>query len=739
MRVGRLLLTLMLVVGVVIGGLAVTPPAPALAIGVNTTSNENDADQYQSLTKSPTNDWVTAAWWADEGAKDFRVRVATSKDGGSHFEAEVTIFSGPSGQDIYGIRSAYDSNGGLHVVFGFGSGDSRNVRHWFVVPGADPSNGANWRNGGNVCADGPCLNPDLAVDRVGNVYVLYEDTNNFVGIRRRAGTGGGWGPEKRVSASDRQLGAVAVSPDGKLHVLHVEKGKQDLRYVCFSSFDAPTPSTVIVLDTEGSNDQPDLAVGPNGSVHLAWEDAGSIRHQEVAPGTCTLGERSTIGSSDGRPNVSIAVGGSGTVYVTWNGDNFKEIWEAKRVNNNWQDQERIAGPDPASRYQRYGEAINGFVGMALVQNGIARYYQREQAASDKAGPVITAIQITPPPAGSQRATLTITGNDVATSGTPVGIKRVAYSMVGSSGPFVNIDFAPVQQLTNAVYPIDLANPAGGGVWTDSTHNIVVYLVDANENASLPHHYPQFTATLPAVTTTRYLAEGYTGAGFDTYLTLANPNAFSIAISVTFQYAGTSSGPGGTLEVVGANQRRTITVNNAAGANKELSFKLESHAAFVVERPMYFGNYGSGAARAAYNRPGIATVSGVNGGHLGVAARAPATEWYFAEGFTGDGFDSYFTIQNPNAAASEISITYYLAGGGIQVKPLTVSGQQRKTVTVNRASDPGGLGPNLAFSAKVATTNGQPIIVERVMYFRYSSPNVGSVTGGTATLGATATN
>jgi hypothetical protein len=296
-------------------------------------------------------------------------------------------------------------------------------------------------------------------------------------------------------------------------------------------------------------------------------------------------------------------------------------------------------------------------------------------------------------------------------------------------------------LTNFKFSIDLANPAAGGKWTNTTHNIVVYLVDAKENASGPNTR-QFNATLPVADNARYLAEGYTGTGFNTFLTLANPNAFQIEVSTTFQYAGTSSGPGGTLNVIAPNQRVTLNVNALAGASKELSFKLESPETFVVERPAYFDNYGSGTARIAYNKPGTAAVSNVNGGHLGVAATAPRNDWYFAEGYTGDGFDAYFTIQNPNAAASNVTITYYLAGGGIQTRSLSVQGQKRLTVTVHKVADgnnPGGLGPNQAFSAKVATTNGQPIVVERVMYFRYTSGNTGAVTGGTATLGATATN
>jgi hypothetical protein len=232
----------------------------------------------------------------------------------------------------------------------------------------------------------------------------------------------------------------------------------------------------------------------------------------------------------------------------------------------------------------------------------------------------------------------------------------------------------------------------------------------------------------------YFAESYTGGTFDEYLTLANPNASPAAVTVNFQYAGGSSGPASTSLTVPANQRATLMIDSVVGSGKEFSISVTSDRAIYAERPMYFTNYPA-AAGVAYNRRGISALSGINGGHLGVAATAPATTWYFAEGYTGPGFEAYFTIQNPQTATSNVRITYYLTDGTTQTRTVTVGANQRKTVVIHNAGDAGGLGPNRAFSAKVETTNGQPIIVERVQYFRYTG-SMGAVTGGTATLGAT---
>ena len=52
---------------------------------------------------------------------------------------------------------------------------------------------------------------------------------------------------------------------------------------------------------------------------------------------------------------------------------------------------------------------------------------------------------------------------------------------------------------------------------------------------------------------------------------------------------------------------------------------------------------------------------VTGGHnVAGGDRAAATTWYFAEGYTGAGFDEYLTILNPNPTAAPVTLTYYLA-------------------------------------------------------------------------------
>jgi streptogramin lyase len=90
-------------------------------------------------------------------------------------------------------------------------------------------------------------------------------------------------------------------------------------------------------------------------------------------------------------------------------------------------------------------------------------------------------------------------------------------------------------------------------------------------------------------TSWYFAEGCTNPGFDTWLTLQNPNDSAATVDITYMYRdGTTKT---TQKAINANSRETVNVNTDAGANKELSIHVESNQQIVAERPMYFNYQG----------------------------------------------------------------------------------------------------------------------------------------------------
>jgi hypothetical protein len=97
--------------------------------------------------------------------------------------------------------------------------------------------------------------------------------------------------------------------------------------------------------------------------------------------------------------------------------------------------------------------------------------------------------------------------------------------------------------------------------------------------------------------------------------------------------------------------------------------------------------------------------------------AGATTWYFAEGYTGTGFDQYLTILNPNDTAASIKLTYLIAGGSAVERTLAVAPASRVTVPVHDAAR-NGVGRGQEVSTIVESTNGVGVIAERPIYFTY---------------------
>lgn len=210
----------------------------------------------------------------------------------------------------------------------------------------------------------------------------------------------------------------------------------------------------------------------------------------------------------------------------------------------------------------------------------------------------------------------------------------------------------------------------------------------------------------------YFAEGYTGDGFDEYLTVANPTTETAQVTVNFLFKTGSPIP--HTFSVGPLTRETLDVRALAGHNKEVSMRVDSDTPIVAERPMYFykgWSYWLGP---------------VSGGHVAVGAQAPLTEWLFAEGYTGTGFQEYLTLQNPNPTSASTTIEYQGQGGILKTRNVSIPANSRFTVDVN-----GDVGDHQEVSVRV--TANQPIVAERPMYFRY----LGIWTGGHVAIGAPA--
>ena len=204
---------------------------------------------------------------------------------------------------------------------------------------------------------------------------------------------------------------------------------------------------------------------------------------------------------------------------------------------------------------------------------------------------------------------------------------------------------------------------------------------------------QAAGSHPRGTLKRYLAEGVSNSFFSTRFAVANPQAATARILMTFV---DSTGRTTRHYVsVPARTRATIDTSTIAALNgASFATTLEADAVVVLDRLMAW--------------------SAVNGyaAHMESAVERPSTTWYLAEGATHGNFDLFYLVQNPNSTAAAIRVRYLLPSGAPVIKTYSVPGGSRFTIWVDQ-EDRALSGADV--SAEITSTNGVPIIVERSMY------------------------
>ena len=152
-----------------------------------------------------------------------------------------------------------------------------------------------------------------------------------------------------------------------------------------------------------------------------------------------------------------------------------------------------------------------------------------------------------------------------------------------------------------------------------------------------------TGTHPRGFVITYLAEGATGAFFDTRLAIANPGDRAALVLCRFQT--TTGAVERYYQVVAAHSRATIDVETLQNMGAvSFSTLVEADEQVVVDRTMSWtdAGYGSHAERGTLTRT--------------------ATTWYLAEGATHGNFTLFYLIQNAGTTPAEVDVTFLLPAG-----------------------------------------------------------------------------
>jgi hypothetical protein len=217
-------------------------------------------------------------------------------------------------------------------------------------------------------------------------------------------------------------------------------------------------------------------------------------------------------------------------------------------------------------------------------------------------------------------------------------------------------------------------------------------------------------TEPVGKLTFYFAEGYTGLNFQEYICLGNPGSEPATATITYLYR--EGEPRSRDVSVPPNSRATVDVNSDAGPDQDVSARIESSQNIIAERPMYFNYNGAWT-----------------GGHDAVGATRLSQRWYFAEGYTGPGFEEWICVLNPGDSTANLTFYFQTQEEGLKtVEGQFVSPHSRGSFKVN---DLLGGAP---FQTSLMLASDRPIVAERPMYFDYAGTADWHWEGGHCVMG-----
>ncbi len=203
--------------------------------------------------------------------------------------------------------------------------------------------------------------------------------------------------------------------------------------------------------------------------------------------------------------------------------------------------------------------------------------------------------------------------------------------------------------------------------------------------------------------TWYFAEGCTTPGFETWVLAMNPGDTAAHVNLSFYTEnGVVAGPQNVT--LAPHQRVTFDASRYV-TSAHVSPVLTSDNPVVAERSCYW--------------------NGRDGGHNSIGESGGQTQWYFAEGCTAPGFETWILAMNPGNTAAQVSLNFYTENGEVAgPQKVTVEAKHRATFNAAQYVTSAHVSPVL--------TSDQPVVAERSCY--WNERDDGSNSGGYSTLG-----
>ncbi len=190
----------------------------------------------------------------------------------------------------------------------------------------------------------------------------------------------------------------------------------------------------------------------------------------------------------------------------------------------------------------------------------------------------------------------------------------------------------------------------------------------------------------------YFAGGQTGRNIDTWLIIANPRTAPVTVTAIFM-------PGKGKRVikrvrVGGNSRKSIRVKNITGLrSKATPVVVKSPKPIMVERSSYF------------------KFKKRVGGFTSIGSNRLSKNWYFAEGFTGKGFEVRLFLFNPKKNSTKARVTIAKKNGQQVSRTYKIGSRRRREIILNQMVS----GTDFGIKVHAPTK----IVAARTVYFNSS--------------------
>ncbi|MFH1149747.1 MAG: hypothetical protein V1748_04670 [Actinomycetota bacterium] len=594
--------------------------------------------------------------------------------------------------------------------------------------------------------------PQIAVDGVGNAHLVWQSSSQNQ-IYYSTNAGGGWAVPVALSATSTDNGTPRITLDatGIPHVVWM--GNDGATYNIFYSkkMTACWSAPVIVSTTSTDNNRPEIALDGTGHPHVSWEgnDGATRRLYYSARGSGTWSTPEAVSALSGNGYSLIGADVSGHPSLVWSGydGSTNRIYYSTNTGAGWDAPQNISTTATGNRFpdMRLDSSGRPRVTWEGYEGSTWRIYYSENDGGGWAAPKVLSNT----PGGASGPKIALDGGGVPHvawyGNDSEGQSRIYYARRGAGGwstpinisgtdnggnifPEIGVDQAGHPHATwegpTGTMGIYYARNMGSG-WSDPVVISTVHESNFNpkiavDGSGCPHVTwegnlegvnPQilYSADLQD-NSTWYLAEGTNAWGFQTYITIENPNYQTLSARLTYMYNDPVTASSGVFErIVSLPSLSQTTISSEPDIGQaDFSTRVEclEGERIAVDRTMSWTGEGARCPE----------------GHSSIGVTAPATMWYLPEGSSEWGFETWTLVQNPNPTEANVTLTYMTEDEGPKVIEKKIPSDSRASYEM--AADIG------VHDSSIEVTSDLPVIAERSQYRNHRRE-------GSCSIGATA--